>query len=84
LLVFFGDHRPSIPGVNEPGGDRHTPYVMLRFSGDGQIVTGANMRADLAPDALHHAILKCVQAGNVIDPAVPEGIAALNLSQGRG
>jgi hypothetical protein len=63
LLVFFGDHRPSIPGVTEPGGARHTPYVILRFSTDGQIVTGANTRVDLAPDELHHAILRCVQTG---------------------
>jgi Sulfatase len=61
LLVFFGDHRPSIPGVTEPGGARHTPYVMLRFSGEGQVQAGANARADLSPDELHHAILRCAQ-----------------------
>lgn len=61
LLVFFGDHRPSIPGVTEPGGARHTPYVMLRFSGDGQILTGVNRQANLSPDKLHHAILGCVR-----------------------
>ena len=60
LLVFFGDHRPSIPGVIEPTGARHTPYVMLRFDGDGRILTDANRRADLSPDALHHAVLDCV------------------------
>jgi|SRR5579859_2323237 len=74
LLVFFGDHRPSIPGVTEPGGDRHTPYVMLRFASDGRILTGANRRADLAPDALHHAILRCVQ-GRDRDGMMP-GVAA--------
>ncbi|SEN64632.1 Phosphoglycerol transferase MdoB [Sphingomonas gellani] len=56
LLVFFGDHRPSIPGVLEPGPIRHTPYVMLRFAPDGETVSGAG-RVDLTPDALHHAIL---------------------------
>ena len=61
LLVFFGDHRPSIPGVTEPGGARHTPYVMLSFGHDGQIVPGANRRVDLSPDELHHAILRHVQ-----------------------
>ena len=61
LLVFFGDHRPSIPGVVEPNGARHTPYVMLRFTEDGQIPNGANQRADLSPDELHHAILDCVR-----------------------
>jgi phosphoglycerol transferase MdoB-like AlkP superfamily enzyme len=61
LLVFFGDHRPSIPGVIEPNGARHTPYVMLRFTEDGQIRNGANQLADLSPDELHHAILDCVR-----------------------
>lgn len=62
LLVFFGDHRPSIPGVTEPTPARHTPYVMLRFAADGQILSGANQRADLTPDQLHHAILGSVRA----------------------
>jgi len=60
LLVFFGDHRPSIPGVAEPGGDRHTPYVMLRIDGAGQVVRGANRRADLTPAGLHHSVLDAV------------------------
>lgn len=60
LLVFFGDHRPSIPGASAPGGDRHTPYVMLRFDEDGQVVPGANRRADLTPAQLHHTILGTV------------------------
>ena len=81
LLVFFGDHRPSIPGVLEPGGDRHTPYVMLRFSADGRIVSGANRRVDLSPDQLHHAILRCVQIEEA-DPASPRDDApTLNFSQ---
>jgi hypothetical protein len=69
LLVFFGDHRPSIPGVTEPGGDRHTPYVMLRFSADGRTVAGPNRRVDLMPDQLHHAILDGVQSGNHAIPS---------------
>ncbi len=56
LLVFFGDHRPSIPGVTDPFGDRHTPYVMLRFSGEG-LIEGDGGSVDLTPDGLHHAIL---------------------------
>ena len=59
LLVFFGDHRPSIPGVTEPGGARHTPYVMLRFASGGGLVDGPG-RVDLTPAALHHAILGAV------------------------
>jgi hypothetical protein len=80
LLVFFGDHRPSIPGVLEPGGPRHTPYVMVRFSRDGQIVSGSHLRADLSPDALHHAILSCVEGQ---EESVP-GVAALKPSGARG
>lgn len=56
-LVFFGDHRPSIPGATVPGGARHTPYVILRFDAAGEIVRGGNLRVDLTPAALHHAIL---------------------------
>ncbi|MBW6526782.1 LTA synthase family protein [Sphingomonas sp. RHCKR7] len=67
VLVFFGDHRPSIPGASEPGPDRHTPYVILRF-GDrpGSAATGAEgggeagRRVDLTPAGLHHAILAAV------------------------
>ena len=81
LLVFFGDHRPSIPGVTEPGGARHTPYVMLRFADGGGIVTGQNRRVDLSPDELHHAILRCAQSAS--QPGMmPEGMDILNLSGG--
>lgn len=57
MLVFFGDHRPSIPGASEPGGDRHTPYVMLRFDAHGNILQGEGGPCDLTPAALHHLIL---------------------------
>lgn len=57
LLVFFGDHRPSIPGATAPGGDRHTPYVMLRMDAAGRALPGDNRREDLTPAGLHHAIL---------------------------
>lgn len=60
LLVFFGDHRPSIPGLSIPGGARHTPYVMVRLDGSGEIVPGDNRRADLTPAELHHAILDAI------------------------
>ncbi|WP_232280309.1 LTA synthase family protein [Sphingomonas sp. PAMC 26605] len=59
LLVFFGDHRPSIPGILEPGGARHTPYVMLRFDGTGKPIPGRG-RIDLTPADLHHAVLDCL------------------------
>jgi len=61
LLVFFGDHRPSIPGVTAPGNERHTPYVLLRFDADGPIRDGGPGRIDLTPAGLHHAILGCVR-----------------------
>jgi hypothetical protein len=61
LLVFFGDHRPSIPGEVEPGPVRHTPYVMLQFC-NGKTISGP--RIDLTPDQLHHAILRSVQPGS--------------------
>lgn len=62
LLVFFGDHRPSIPGILEPGGARHTPYVMLRFDGAGNTLSGKG-RVDLTPAGLHHAVLESVWPG---------------------
>lgn len=53
LLVFFGDHRPSIPGHVEPGPIRHTPYVILSNRPDS--IGGA---ADLTPAELHHALIR--------------------------
>jgi len=80
LLVFFGDHRPSIPGVTEPGGDRHTPYVMLRFSAEGETLPSLDARADLTPDELHHAILRCVQLPHLSNTVSQEG-QSLNVSE---
>jgi hypothetical protein len=60
LLVFFGDHRPSIPGASLPGGDRHTPYVMVSMDAAGRIIPGDNHCVDLTPAELHHAILDAV------------------------
>lgn len=58
-LVFFGDHRPSIPGVIEPGVERDTPFVLLHFGGDR---TGRSQVEPecLTPAGLHHAILEAV------------------------
>lgn len=72
LLVFFGDHRPSIPGASAPGGDRHTPYVMLRIDADGRAVPGSKCRVDLTPAGLHHAILDTV-LGSAGHREAPEG-----------
>ncbi|WP_337192609.1 LTA synthase family protein [Novosphingobium silvae] len=68
LLVFFGDHRPSIPGATAPGGDRHTPYVMVRMDAAGRILPGDDARADLTPAQLHHAVLDAV-LGTPLTPA---------------
>lgn len=57
MLIFFGDHRPSIPGATSPQAERHTPYVILRFDSAGQLVKGTAQRQDVTPAALHHAIL---------------------------
>lgn len=56
-LVYFGDHRPSIPGVVTPGGDRHTPYVIMRFDAEGEMVQGHSRNVDLTPAELHHTVL---------------------------
>lgn len=55
-LVFFGDHRPAIPGLSMPGGARHTPYVILRLDAQGNLIRGDGDRVDLAPADLHHAV----------------------------
>lgn len=60
LLVFFGDHRPSIPGATAPGPARHTPYVMMRLDAAGRIIRGDDQQIDLTPAGLHHAILNVV------------------------
>jgi hypothetical protein len=76
LLVFFGDHRPSIPGVTAPGGARHTPYVIMRFDSGGRIVKGDAGGIDLTPAALHHLVLRCVQ------PDIETTDASLNRAAG--
>jgi phosphoglycerol transferase MdoB-like AlkP superfamily enzyme len=63
VLCFFGDHRPSIPGASEPGPERHTPYVMLRFDSDGTPLPGTGTGEDMTPAELHHAILDAIRLG---------------------
>lgn len=62
-FCFFGDHRPSIPRASEPGAERHTPYVLLRFAANGKAITGSGTARDLAPAMLHHAILDAIRLG---------------------
>lgn len=62
VLVFYGDHRPSIPGALEPGGDRRTPYVLLRFGADGNLIPGDAVARDLTPAQLHHMVIATITA----------------------
>jgi len=62
-LCFFGDHRPSIPNLCEPGPERHTPYVLVRFASDGTPLTGGRSDHHLTPAGLHHAILAAIRSG---------------------
>jgi hypothetical protein len=62
-LCFFGDHRPSIPLVSLPGGERHTPYVIVRFDAEGQPIPKAGEDRDVTPAGLHQAILAALRSG---------------------
>jgi phosphoglycerol transferase MdoB-like AlkP superfamily enzyme len=57
LLAFFGDHRPSIPGLSEPGDARHTPYVILRLGAAGDAQQPSGSPCDISPAELHHTLL---------------------------
>ncbi len=71
ILVFYGDHRPSIPGACLPGGDRHTPFVVVRFDGCGATIPGNGQRQQLTPAQLHHALLEAISAAPSIAAAAP-------------
>lgn len=60
VLLFYGDHRPSIAGLVDPGGDRDTPYVLLRYGADGQRLRGSGKPRDLSPAQLHHVLLESI------------------------
>ena len=62
ILLFYGDHRPSIAGLVDPGGDRDTPYVLLRFGADGALLPGAGPPRDLSPAQLHHLLTDTITA----------------------
>ncbi|MCL4673433.1 MAG: LTA synthase family protein [Sphingomonadaceae bacterium] len=64
-LVFYGDHRPSIPGAVEPGPERHTPYVLVQVGHGQASPQSAAEQVDLTPAELHHAILRTLQARRV-------------------
>lgn len=62
ILLFYGDHRPSIAGLVDPGGDRDTPYVLLRFDANGALMPGAGEHRDLTPAQLHHLLINAITA----------------------
>jgi len=62
VLVFYGDHRPSIPGAVVPGGDLHTPFVILRFAADGTPITGQQTSRDMTPAELHRTVIEAITA----------------------
>lgn len=71
ILVFYGDHRPSIPGACMPGGDRHTPFVIVRFDACGQTIPGCGTRQRLSPAQLHHSLLDAISAAPSLAAAAP-------------
>jgi hypothetical protein len=62
VLLFYGDHRPSIPGAVVPGGDRRTPYVVLRFGADGGLVPGTGEAVDRTPAEINQALTAAITA----------------------
>ncbi|MCU0948958.1 MAG: LTA synthase family protein [Porphyrobacter sp.] len=63
-LCFFGDHRPSIPAVSLPGGERHTPFVIVRFDTHGHPIRTSEPMRYLTPAELHGEILAALASGN--------------------
>ncbi len=68
LLVFFGDHRPSLPGHSAPYGARDTPYVVLGSGLQAERAAPEN----LSPAALHHLILKL--CGGALARPAPDAV----------
>lgn len=64
VLCFFGDHRPSIPADCIPGGEKHTPYVLLKFNERGEPISSPGAGADLTPANLHAEILHAIGSGS--------------------
>ncbi len=62
-LCFFGDHRPSIPQLSTPGGERHTPFVIVKFDREGQPVFSPEQLSELTPAQLHAEILAAIRSG---------------------
>ncbi|WP_322783339.1 LTA synthase family protein [Gluconobacter vitians] len=58
LLVFYGDHRPSLPGAVMPGGARHTPVIIKGF-GAFHAIPRLNGEA-MTPAGLHHRMISLI------------------------
>lgn len=56
LLVFFGDHRPSIPGIVMPSDIRDVPYVAISFPLDDR--AARQNPVPLTPAQLNHLIIR--------------------------
>lgn len=63
ILCFFGDHRPSIPNHSEPGDQKHTPFVVVRFDENGRPMRSGEASGDMTPALLHHEVLAAVRSG---------------------
>ncbi|MBX9885242.1 MAG: LTA synthase family protein [Novosphingobium sp.] len=57
-LVFFGDHRPSIPGHVLPGSARETPYVILDLGRRALQLQPAAAPVGITPAELHQALFE--------------------------
>lgn len=54
-LIFFGDHRPSIPGYVTPSKIRSTPFISLSYHNHGKSTFFADI--NIKPAELHRSIL---------------------------
>ncbi|KAB8125111.1 LTA synthase family protein [Komagataeibacter medellinensis] len=58
LLVFYGDHRPSIPGVFTPGAARDVPYVAVSLPAGRPDDQATSPPVALSPAGLHALIVQ--------------------------
>ncbi|GAJ28559.1 LTA synthase family protein [Acidomonas methanolica] len=74
LLVFFGDHRPSLPGDLDPDAGRETPYLIIRYvHGRPTDLTPAEHKiTDITPAGLNAAILAALGIRQGQAEAMPE------------
>lgn len=57
VLIFYGDHRPSIPDISKPDGSKETVYFIHKYGfSDGNIMK----KQDLSPAELHKNIIDVI------------------------